>query len=62
MQYLYNRLTTALTDAHREDRGDVPGWVMITLMSALLVALLLALAEPAFTRLFNQAVDQVAPE
>lgn len=43
---------------HRE-RGDVPGWVMITLMSAVLVAALLALAGPALEGLFNQAMDKV---
>lgn len=41
------------------ERGDVPGWVMITLMSAVLVAALLALAVPALEGLFNQAMDKV---
>ena len=45
-------------DDHPE-RGDVPGWVMITLMSAVLVAALLALAGPALEGLFNQAMDKV---
>ncbi|MGM9474261.1 hypothetical protein ACS5PJ_19930 [Pseudarthrobacter sp. YS3] len=49
-------------DAHPQDhpeRGDVPGWVMITLMSAVLVAGLLALAGPALETMFNQAMDRV---
>ena len=46
--------------ARRDERGDVPGWVMITLMSALLVAGLLAIAGPALTDLFNQAISQVS--
>ncbi|MGY2745755.1 hypothetical protein [Arthrobacter sp. UYCu723] len=41
------------------ERGDVPGWVMITLMSAVLVAALLAIAGPALEGLFNQAMDKV---
>lgn len=41
------------------ERGDVPGWVMITLMSAVLVAALLALAGPALETMFNQAMDTV---
>ncbi|MCZ2403916.1 hypothetical protein IV498_12175 [Paenarthrobacter sp. Z7-10] len=41
------------------ERGDVPGWVMITLMSAVLVAGLLAIAGPALQDLFNQAISQV---
>ncbi|GAA1861990.1 hypothetical protein GCM10009715_06680 [Paeniglutamicibacter psychrophenolicus] len=44
----------------RNERGDVPGWVMITLMSALLVAALLAIAGPRLEELFNQAIDRVA--
>lgn len=49
--------TTALVD--HPERGDVPGWVMITLMSAVLVAALLALAGPALEAMFNQAMDTV---
>ncbi len=45
--------------ADHSERGDVPGWVMITLMSAVLVAALLALAGPALEGLFNQAMDKV---
>lgn len=41
------------------ERGDVPGWVMITLMSAVLVAALLALAGPALETMFKQAMDKV---
>ena len=52
------RITWARTRDDRE-RGDVPGWVMITLMSAVLVAALLALAGPALEGLFNQAMDKV---
>lgn len=45
--------------ADHPERGDVPGWVMITLMSAVLVAALLALAGPALESMFNQAMDKV---
>lgn len=44
----------------QDSRGDVPGWVMITLMSALLVAALLAIAGPRLQDLFNQAIDRVS--
>ena len=56
------RLQTALLRGGEQDhkeRGDVPGWVMITLMSAVLVAALLAIATPALEGLFNQAMDRV---
>ncbi|GGJ68738.1 hypothetical protein GCM10007173_29350 [Glutamicibacter ardleyensis] len=55
-QRLWRQLTTKL----RDERGDVPGWVMITLMSALLVAALLAIAGPRLQDLFNQAIDRVS--
>ncbi len=42
-----------------KERGDVPGWVMITLMSAVLVAGLLAVAGPALEGLFQSAMNQV---
>ena len=41
------------------DRGDVPGWVMLTLMSAVLVAAILAIAQPALTKMFNDAIALV---
>lgn len=47
------------TNPDHSERGDVPGWVMITLMSAVLVAALLALAGPALEAMFNQAMDTV---
>jgi hypothetical protein len=52
-------LTDQDSSNDHHERGDVPGWVMITLMSAVLVAALLALAGPALEGLFNQAMDKV---
>ncbi|WP_420178444.1 hypothetical protein [Paenarthrobacter sp. TA1.8] len=49
----------ALPYKENRERGDVPGWVMITLMSAILVAGLLAIATPALGDLFNQAMSKV---
>lgn len=53
-------LMSLLRRLHTEERGDVPGWVMITLMSAVLVAGLLAVAQPALQGLFSDAIDQVS--
>ena len=41
------------------DRGDVPGWVLITLMTAGLVIVIWALAGPALSGVFQQAIDRV---
>ncbi|WP_372492174.1 hypothetical protein [Kineosporia corallincola] len=42
-----------------DDRGDVPGWVLVTLMSAGLVVTLWAAAGPRLVQVFNDAVDNV---
>ncbi|MCH8613558.1 hypothetical protein [Arsenicicoccus dermatophilus] len=41
------------------ERGDVPGWVMITLMTAGLVAALALVAKPALTGLFQKAMQTI---
>lgn len=41
-------------------RGDVPGWVLITAMTAGLVVLIWALAGPALSNLFNNAINQIS--
>ena len=43
------------------ERGDVPGWVLITLMTAGIVAALWLVAEPQLVNLFQQALSSVAP-
>jgi hypothetical protein len=43
----------------REDRGDVPGWVLITLMTAGLVVIIWGLAGPALSNVFQQAIERV---
>ncbi|WP_189350381.1 hypothetical protein [Zhihengliuella salsuginis] len=54
-------LVIGLADrVRRDERGDVPGWVMITLMSAVLVAALLAVAGPRLSDLFEQAINRVS--
>lgn len=49
-----------LQNLARDERGDVPGWVLITLMTAGLVVLIWALAGPALSQLFTQAISQVS--
>ncbi len=41
------------------ERGDVPGWVLITLMSAGLVITIWALADDALTNVFQTAIDRI---
>ena len=42
-----------------DERGDVPGWVLITLMTAGLVVVIWALAIPALSGVFEKAINSV---
>ncbi|WP_221585623.1 hypothetical protein [Microbacterium sp. G2-8] len=53
------RLRTEWGELQEEQRGDVPGWVLITLMTAGLVVVIWALAGPALSGVFEQAIDRV---
>ncbi|MFV0426955.1 MAG: hypothetical protein ACK5KU_07970 [Beutenbergiaceae bacterium] len=48
-----------LTRPDDPERGDVPGWVMITLMTAGLVVLIWALAGSALQSIFETAIDRI---
>lgn len=52
--------STARRLALRDDRGDVPGWVLITLMTAALVILIWGLAGPALAGIFEDAISKVS--
>ncbi|MFJ4174509.1 hypothetical protein [Microbacterium sp. NPDC089696] len=56
------RRTTAesLRNLRDDDTGDVPGWVLVTLMTAGLVVLIWAVAGPALSALFEQAIQRVS--
>lgn len=53
------RLRTAWGELRDDDAGDIPGWVLVTLMTAAIVVAVWALAGPALTGLFQQAMDRV---
>jgi hypothetical protein len=45
----------------RNERGDVPGWVLVTIMTAGIVAVLWQFAEPYLRDILEQALEAVAP-
>ncbi len=58
------RVRSLLVDrlaAAGRDRGDVPGWVLVTLMTAGLVTILWAIAGDRLATILNDALDDVAP-
>ena len=44
---------------HDAERGDVPGWVMVTVMSAILVVAILGVFEPQIKSAIGNALDSV---
>jgi hypothetical protein len=59
MRQLMRRLRSAWGGVVEDERGDVPGWVLVTLMTSGIVVLLWALAGPALSDLFQQAISSV---
>ncbi|WP_283252981.1 hypothetical protein [Actinotalea sp. K2] len=51
-----DEIGTVLADP---ERGDVPGWVLVTLMTAGLVIALWAVAGPALADVFTTAIQRV---
>ena len=56
---------TALTEVGRlrrlsEDRGDVPGWVLVTVMTAGLVTAIWLVADDQLTSVVNRAISSVS--
>jgi hypothetical protein len=44
----------------RDDRGDVPGWVLVAVMTAGLVTALWLVAEGQLTAVFQRAITSVS--
>ena len=44
----------------RDDRGDVPGWVLITVMTAGLVAVIWGIADDELSALLRDALNSVS--
>ena len=52
-------MRTWISERLDDERGDVPGWVLITLMTAGLVIVIWGLAGPALSGVFDQAISRV---
>ena len=59
MNQLILTLVTWLSPRERDERGDVPGWVMITVMTAGLVVGITAIAGPALQDMVSSALAKV---
>jgi hypothetical protein len=52
-------LAARLRRRFRDDRGDVPGWVMVTVMTAILVVAILGVFEPQIKDAISNAISSV---
>ena len=63
MKHLMMLVLTLVLRVHarvrRDERGDVPGWVLITVMTAGLVAALWAIAGPQLSQMLRDALHSV---
>jgi hypothetical protein len=59
--WLWNSLVRWFDSIKRNgQRGDVPGWVLVLLMTAGLVTVMWAVAGPKLTALLSSALDSVS--
>ena len=56
---IYMKLKRGFVKLLQDETGDVPGWVLILLMTAGLVTLLWAIAGPKLATMLNRALDGV---
>jgi hypothetical protein len=57
MSMWWTVMLMVLRRPRRDDRGDVPGWVLVTLMIAGIVMALWVVAEPKLASLLGGALD-----
>lgn len=56
----FNGWLQAMRDRLRDDRGDVPGWVMVTVMTAILVVAILGIFQPQIKDALSGVIDSVS--
>jgi hypothetical protein len=55
----FNKKEKRMKSKLNDETGDVPGWVLITLMTAGLVVVMWSFAGPALQGVFQQAMNRV---
>ena len=61
-QVALTRAHARLHTPHDRERGDVPGWVMITLMTAVIVVLIWGIASSSLQSLLSSAFSKVTDQ
>lgn len=60
MKVLRRMWWRAVAKVH-DDRGDVPGWVLVAVMTAGLVTAIWLIADDQLTSVLNRAITSVSP-
>lgn len=60
MKHLAKSVRSRLALFNRGDRGDVPGWVLVTVMTAGLVTALWIVADGQLKSIFSAALGRVS--
>ncbi len=55
---MHKKINQMIGVIHNE-RGDVPGWVLVTVMTAGLVGALWVIADGALSAIFTKAIDSI---
>lgn len=56
---LHQPLRLLASDPRRDERGDVPGWVLVTVMTAGLVMVIWGVAEDQLRAMLTSALNSV---
>ncbi|NHC25480.1 hypothetical protein G6553_20170 [Nocardioides sp. IC4_145] len=56
---LHVLLLTVAAPRERDERGDVPGWVLVTVMTAGLVMVIWRVADQQLAQMLNSALSKV---
>lgn len=59
-RYLHIRLMSWLNRVADDQRGDVPGWVLVTVMTAGLVTAIWLIADDQLTSVLDRAISSVS--
>jgi hypothetical protein len=60
MSRIRSTLTRLIARITTSDRGDVPGWVLVAVMTAGLVTALWLVADDALTSVLDRAINSVS--
>ncbi len=60
MKHIRTTLARLVAKVTTSDRGDVPGWVLVAVMTAGLVTALWLVADDALTSVLDRAINSVS--